>query len=1847
MESYAPLLERTKLPQPSLQRHAVTSVFQKLKTDSPPLGLASDPGRNALSFCLSSTAPAVADQAVRELCRLVVEGRFEPSEGLLELQSALEGCDPLFVPVFVKGIGFLCRLAFRSHPRWGRRFDPVSLHPFVKVLSCRVEVQDELIQQVLLFIVNNKSAGMEAVSQFLRPFLLFSIIRIPFLASLDSFARDLISSLASLSCSLGSEGVGILRLITSCLKYFRHNNQEEFKYLVSSAESVVDALMVVLKHIRTAEVELSSEAQACCMEILEAVLSVCTLLNAPPGGTETFIKLMTRFLVAQKELGLHYFREFSLVSLSMSVILTHVEFEHEQLSILKILTFLVKWKTETEYPMKEVASHLSEELLFILPVINLLASPSKSVKAAASSLLILVERLMPELFVKPNKVSISRIQFLPASKLESIPFRLLNHLWFQESPPIQHSFFPGFYCNDMFLMKETKNESIYLTSESRDDSLAAIINRLNLSLSQFQGEKLAGMRMLICSVISILLMHPSLGVSAVDSLSAIGVTDPNLGIPMLLVILFYIKTLYGCNGSSHEILIRLLGIIPSLAVHSSMVPLIIQTLTPLLHKDANPLLYAAAVRLLCKTWVSTDRAFGTLQGLLDPKAFSDFKSERDICISIAASVRDVCRHHPDRGVDLILSVSSSIESHDSVLQALGFESLAYLCEADVVDFYTAWSVTAKYMMDYSVNPLLANGLCILLQFGAMDAEAYPEASKIILQILWDVATSKSCCSGQLWVKARISAFKSLSSYEIIHVQEAIPDFKRRNVECLVSEDNAEVLEAMEGFEVKLINFEHMNRRRGQKEKRVIVNKVEKVLEAFPQVIFPKDAGKQKAATCELPGAALLSFVFTPKDFLGQGAQLKDLRKLHSAYENALQEIAESLNLSRNILFSLLAIQSWKPFIQHWMRAAVTLTEKMSSNSSERSSRAANDIFKVMCTVAEKSIPRVAVNVALAIGALCMVAPPSAHAVTSSAAEFLLNWLFEYQHEHQQWSAAISLGLISNYFHATDRQLKFEIIRGLLKVLDDSKSHLVKGACGVGLGLSCQGLFSRVQPDQNSNLDKRTGLMEATLLQNVIRTLSRILSQLCPSTSDSLRSLYECFSPDGGGPFGDVSSLSQQEYFHNSEEDLWGVAGLVFGLGYSTISIYRFGAYDAVLKIREMLISWMSHTSRSCKNSSIYSETSEIQLSLGSCIALPAVLAFCQRVELIDDDLDFRFNSYTSLISDLLNLQKSGTLYQSLLMASCIGAGSLLSYIMSDGVHPMKFDDVKNFLEILRSTYSHPYPPIVQFGGMLGVVNAFGACAGDLTQMHPQPFSMRINSDQQESVLIRGPILMSPVCESLSTTITQEILLIAKDCKDQQIRSYAAWAVSFLRHQWRSKEIQSFSGSQSSSNDSKSSSQSFAEDSLVWKLCLWLKDNNYDQISTIITVLRCLSKAPRLPAMDWGAIMRSCMRSETQFSAKPQMSQIPKGLREECIHFSIAHANDVSPLLHFLDELIDLPRFKTLELNLQHALLHHLSDLLHIFSGSRMEKLFEDMIEYFSSSSSNSIHELDGKSLLRVSFWNGLCQCLIEASTESIHLSKIEDCMEGLFYLLPVLTTEDISGRTWSGAKEWSEAIQCLAKARKDWLMGLLQVSGINGGRHSVEVAKRILVGASLVRLGCLSVSDLRKLKAYILDARSEGIQWSCLLEVAAAITSGAGSVQLQWLLDALEISCMSEYPSTALRFIGLLSSHCCKLTPLLTVDPVTVLSDLPVTLPSLLTDSNWSSSAETIVDKLWVSTERICDWASQLNGEGYSSLRQHHINQSEAQISAFLSQVMHQTCVLLKDYLPLDKQLRLANILAP
>ncbi|KAK8944202.1 hypothetical protein KSP39_PZI007878 [Platanthera zijinensis] len=113
-----------------------------------------------------------------------------------------------------------------------------------QVLSCCEEAQEELIQQVLLFIVRNKSLGINEVVRFLRPFIMFSVMWKP-TSCTYFFSRNLISEIASLSCSFPLEAIIILKFLTKCLKYFPSTNEKVPGIVFARGPSV--AVLILLE----------------------------------------------------------------------------------------------------------------------------------------------------------------------------------------------------------------------------------------------------------------------------------------------------------------------------------------------------------------------------------------------------------------------------------------------------------------------------------------------------------------------------------------------------------------------------------------------------------------------------------------------------------------------------------------------------------------------------------------------------------------------------------------------------------------------------------------------------------------------------------------------------------------------------------------------------------------------------------------------------------------------------------------------------------------------------------------------------------------------------------------------------------------------------------------------------------------------------------------------------------------------------------------------------------------------------------------------------------------------------------------------------------------------------------------------------------------------------------------------------------------------------------------------------------------------------------------------------------------------------------------------------------------
>ncbi|KAL5100016.1 hypothetical protein RYX36_004343, partial [Vicia faba] len=174
------------------------------------------------------------------------------------------------------------------------------------MLSCRVEVQSELLQQVLLFMLQNKHLGMVQVCEFLKPLLDFSIIRLLGSESpSSSFGLQLVSSMASFCCSCPSESMPVLMLLTECLKYLPHETSEDYRKLVFVVEHMVEAYIVVLKSL-AGEKLLIAEVQLHAVEFLGTVQSLLTCLQWHSGGYEPIIELSRRLCSVQKDLGLQW-----------------------------------------------------------------------------------------------------------------------------------------------------------------------------------------------------------------------------------------------------------------------------------------------------------------------------------------------------------------------------------------------------------------------------------------------------------------------------------------------------------------------------------------------------------------------------------------------------------------------------------------------------------------------------------------------------------------------------------------------------------------------------------------------------------------------------------------------------------------------------------------------------------------------------------------------------------------------------------------------------------------------------------------------------------------------------------------------------------------------------------------------------------------------------------------------------------------------------------------------------------------------------------------------------------------------------------------------------------------------------------------------------------------------------------------------------------------------------------------------------------------------------------------------------------------------------------------------------
>nr|XP_007150960.1 hypothetical protein PHAVU_004G009000g [Phaseolus vulgaris]ESW22954.1 hypothetical protein PHAVU_004G009000g [Phaseolus vulgaris] len=113
-------------------------------------------------------------------------------------------------------------------------------------------------------------------------------------------------------------------------------------------------------------------------------------------------------------------------------------------------------------------------------------------------------------------------------------------------------------------------------------------------------------------------------------------------------------------------------------------------------------------------------------------------------------------------------------------------------------------------------------------------------------------------------------------------------------------------------------------------------------------------------------------------------------------------------------------------------------------------------------------------------------------------------------------------------------------------------------------------------------------------------------------------------------------------------------------------------------------------------------------------------------------------------------------------------------------------------------------------------------------------------------------------------------------------------------------------------------------------------------------------------------------------------------------------------------------------------------------------------------------------------------------------------MEVLFtLLLAVQSSVSVVSGDVTSAEEWSEAVRFLGKAPESWLLDFLKVSHeefVQSAGKSIQIQKKVCAKIKLVKTGSLSVTELGKMKSYILNSQSQGL-WDILFEVVAAFNA--------------------------------------------------------------------------------------------------------------------------------------------------
>ncbi|KAG1676514.1 hypothetical protein FOA52_000057 [Chlamydomonas sp. UWO 241] len=176
----------------------------------------------------------------------------------------------------------------------------------------------------------------------------------------------------------------------------------------------------------------------------------------------------------------------------------------------------------------------------------------------------------------------------------------------------------------------------------------------------------------------------------------------------------------------------LLHVLPSMAYDASVAPFAARAIQPLAAESAPLIVRCVALRLTVQGWLTTGRGWARVEAAINGYAPHLADSPLELRLTRAALVRAVIRKDVSRGLELISAVQDACVDKSHSVAALGLQSLAAMCEQDVLDFYKAWGVVARAHPRLPTPPHLAAAWVRLLGCGSADALTHPERARAVL-----------------------------------------------------------------------------------------------------------------------------------------------------------------------------------------------------------------------------------------------------------------------------------------------------------------------------------------------------------------------------------------------------------------------------------------------------------------------------------------------------------------------------------------------------------------------------------------------------------------------------------------------------------------------------------------------------------------------------------------------------------------------------------------------------------------------------------------------------------------------------------------------------------------------------------------------------------------------------------------------------------------------------------------------------------------------------------------------------------------------------------------------------------